>query len=378
VAVTWFYPDQTGFLDFSYRIRALAGRHELTVLARAPVTQPELRIPGVEYRVIPTPDARRIHLIPYVIRVARLLRRIRPDRVVFLGSQIAFGTLLCRKIPSIVYWNEHPTHYYPPTHKHFWVRAHCRAGRLLTYLGARFASLVLPIGEAQRDDLIEHGCAPDRVRLMYMGVDGSFEPPRPAPPPDPGDEGRPLRLVYVGSISGARGRDVMLGALAMVNRQRRIATLTLVGATPEQAAECASLAQRLGIGDALTVVGRVPGGAVPGYLRNADVGLCLWEDIQHWRYNPPTKLFEYLVAGLPVMASNIRTHTQYVRHGENGFIFEYHADALAEAIGEAWRRRGELPSMKGMALASGGKYLWDGIEPGFLDAVEHPGVSGGY
>lgn len=377
VVVTWFYPDQTGFLDFSYRIHALAGRYELILVARAPVTQPELQIPGVEYRVIPISDARRIYLIPYAIRVARLLRWLKPDRVVYLGSQIAFGTLFCRKTPSIVYWNEHPTHYYPPTHAHFWVRAHCRAGRLLTYLGAQFASLVLPIGEAQYDDLIEHGCAPDRVRLMYMGVDRSFEPSPVSPPLNLGDEGRPLRLIYVGSISRARGRDVMLQALVIVNRHRRIATLTLVGATEEQIADCGSLAERLGIGDALTVVGRVPGSAVPSYLREADVGLCLWEDIHHWRYNPPTKLFEYLVAGLPVMASNIRTHTQYIRHGENGFIFEYDCHGLAKAIDEAWLRRGELPAMKGNALASGGKYLWQEIEPDFLDAVEHPGVSGG-
>lgn len=374
VVVTWFYPDQTGFLDFAYRIRALARHYDLTLLARAPLTQPELHIAGIEYHVLPTPNARRVYLLPYLLRVAKWLRRHKPVRVVFLGSQLALGSLFCPAIPSAVYWNEHPTHFYPSQHTYSLVRAYCWLGRFLTYLGARSASLVLPIGEAQQEDLLLHGCNPAQVRLQYMGVDASFVLPPAAPQ---GVSARqPLRLIYVGSISPARGRDLMLQALAIANRDKKIATLTLVGATEEQERICAKLADSLGIGDALTVVRRVAGHEVPSYLEGADFGLCLWEDREHWRYNPPTKLFEYLVAGLPVLASDIRTHTQYVHHGENGFIFAYCREGLAQAIREAWIRGDEMTVLKANAFASGKEYLWERIEPAFIDAMDHLGHDG--
>ena len=46
VIVTWFYPEQPGFLDFSYRIHALALRYDVTLLARAPIDQRELKVEG--------------------------------------------------------------------------------------------------------------------------------------------------------------------------------------------------------------------------------------------------------------------------------------------------------------------------------------------
>ncbi len=150
--------------------------------------------------------------------------------------------------------------------------------------------------------------------------------------PGSNEQDAPLELIYVGSVSKARGRDVMLEALAIANRERCIARLTLVGASDAELAYCRDYASRLGIADAVRVQGRIAGDAVPACLRGADAGLCLWEDLPWWRFNPPTKLFEYLVAGLPVLASDIRTHTAYVAEGHNGFIFSYDSNSLARTI----------------------------------------------
>jgi glycosyltransferase involved in cell wall biosynthesis len=91
---------------------------------------------------------------------------------------------------------------------------------------------------------------------------------------------------------------------------------------------------------------------------------------QWWRFNPPTKLFEYLVAGLPVLASDIRTHTQYITHRQNGLIFEYDSSSLSRAIQVLWERRAELPAFKQQAFESGTPYLWEHIEPVFLETIE--------
>jgi glycosyltransferase involved in cell wall biosynthesis len=161
----------------------------------------------------------------------------------------------------------------------------------------------------------------------------------------------------------------MLEGLAMANAARRVATLTMVGALPEQISFCESRAKELGLGDAFRIIGRVPGSAIPALLADADAGICIWEDRLYWRFNPPTKLFEYLVAGLPVLVSNIRTHTDYVRDWENGVVFDYAATSFAQCIKELWERRAELPRMRARALAESDKYLWSRLEEQFLAAL---------
>jgi glycosyltransferase involved in cell wall biosynthesis len=226
----------------------------------------------------------------------------------------------------------------------------------------------MPIGEAHRDDLLIHGCRENQLHMLYMGVDQQFSADTLSPPPL--ENNAPLRLIYVGSVQKDRGRDVMLEAIALANQASKIAHLTIVGTTEEQSAYCHQASKQLGISNSVTICGRVPGFEIPAYFNKADIGLCLWEDLPWYRYNPPTKLFEYLVAGLPVLASNIRTHTQYVEDGVNGQIFEYDSTSLAQALNKLWINRADLPKMKLHAKDTSTAYLWQTIEPKFLSSVQ--------
>ena len=209
--------------------------------------------------------------------------------------------------------------------------------------------------------------SPQRLKLIYMGVDPSFISPRRQSEPKKDDV--PLELIYVGTVSKARGRDVMMEAIRIANHQSIIARLTMVGASQKELTYCNDYAHRLGLSEVIQLRGRTPGLAIPAFLRHADIGLCLWEDQLWWRFNPPTKLFEYLVAGLPVLASNICTHTQYISNWHNGLIFNYDSQSMARAIRALWDRRSELPMLKRQAYESGGQYLWNRIEPQFLETI---------
>lgn len=369
VVVTCFAEGQPGFLDFSYRLKALGRAYRLTVVSSAPLSEPELQIPGAEYVVI-TSGPGRSGWLRYLWQCGRLLRSRIPDVAVLLHSAAAPVALFAGSVPTVTYWNEHPTHFAPVPGGFAPVKRLTRLFiRWLFFQGARRSTLLMPIGEAHHEDVLQHGCDPKRVRLQYMGVDTAFH--RVALiNHGAGREDVPLHLLYVGSVGKSRGRDVMLEAIAGANRNGKIAELTLVGASPEEQRYCNEYALRLGISDAVTTHGRVPGSRIPEFMSTADAGLCLWEDQPWWRFNPPTKLFEYLVAGLPVMASNIRTHTEYIKDGHNGLIFEYDSRSLADAITRLWANRVDIPSMKLRAAESGEKYLWQGIEPEFLAAAK--------
>jgi glycosyltransferase involved in cell wall biosynthesis len=367
LVITRFAREQPGFLDFSYRLQSLAKHYRVTIVSDFPLTQPELQIEGAEYVVLPGGE-NRAGWLRYLWHCGRLVRQRRPHCAVLLHSSAAPVALLAGGVATALYWNEHPTHFTAGAEDGpFFKRAIHAATRWLVFQGARRANLVMPIGEAHSQDLLERGCPPQRVRLLYMGVDPAFDSAALAGDIEKG--AAPLELIYVGSVSKARGRDVMIEAIGLANRDGRIARLTLIGASEAEIAYCADYASRLGIADAVRVIGRIPGSQIPAYMRYADVGLCLWEDRPWWRFNPPTKLFEYLVAGLPVLASDIRTHTQYVADGRNGMIFSYDSESLAHAIRRLWEQRDRLQQLKRSARESGEPYLWNRIEPAFLQAV---------
>jgi glycosyltransferase involved in cell wall biosynthesis len=368
LVVTYFAKDQPGFLDFSYRIQSLAKIYQLTVVSSYPLSHEELRVIGVNYVVV-NAGIGRIGWLEYLLRSARVIRQLHPSVVILLHSMVAPIALIVGKIPTVTYWNEHPTHIAPEPENFSPIKAISRkAVRKMMFYGASRASLVMPIGEAHQQDLLKHGCSLHRIRMIYMGVDASFS--EVALGNELKDENSPLKLIYVGSISIDRGRDVMLEAIAIVKQFGNIAHLTIVGANEAQYQYCHNLVEKLQIMNFVTIHRRIPGNEIPSMLMQADVGLCIWQDLPWYRFNPPTKLFEYLVAGLPVLASNIVTHTQYVKDDFNGMIFEYNSASLADAIQRLWKNRNNLSQLKRQAHQASDVYLWRNIESKFLSVVE--------
>jgi glycosyltransferase involved in cell wall biosynthesis len=369
VVITRFSRDQPGYLDFAYRIKALSRSYEVTLVSDHPLVVPEMAIEGVRHHVLPGGGGRQLGWYRYLWNAAKFIKQQRPDCVILLHTMAAPLVHLLHGIPTALYWNECAIRLNPPTptylvkrlyrewrHRYFFIEA------------ARRADLVMPIGEAHYEDLLAQDCKPERTKLLYMGVDERFR--GVSLKRTRRNVNDPIELIYTGTVQKERGRDVMIEATAMAIQAGVPVSLTMVGASPEQLDYCNAYARQLGIADAVTMHGRVSGYEIPAYIAQADAGLCIMEDQPWWRLNPPTKLFEYLVAGLPVLASDIRTHTQYITHGQNGLIFEYDSISLSRAIQELWERRAELPTFKQRAFESGTPYLWEHIEPVFLETIE--------
>ena len=115
-----------------------------------------------------------------------------------------------------------------------------------------------------------------------------------------------LRLVYVGDVRIVRGiRNYV--ELVHALRQRGLAVeLRVVGsfAAPAEEAAITALIASLGVGDAVRLLGRRAPEEVPGLVADCDVGLTLLHPIGNYRESYPTKMFEYMAAGIPVVSSN--------------------------------------------------------------------------
>jgi len=77
----------------------------------------------------------------------------------------------------------------------------------------------------------------------------------------------------------------------------------------------------------------VPPAEVLAHAAGADVGLCLYEDIcLNHRYCLPNKLFESLLAGMPVLASNLPDQARLVKDHKAGWVVEPNGQAIARQL----------------------------------------------
>ncbi len=105
----------------------------------------------------------------------------------------------------------------------------------------------------------------------------------------------------------------------------------IVGGWPEDIERCRGLARGI---DNLMFVGFVPNRDVPKYLAAADL-LILPNSMRHKDayFTSPLKLFEYMSAGKPIVASDIPAFKSLLRHRENAYLVTPDSDrAIAGGI----------------------------------------------
>lgn len=131
------------------------------------------------------------------------------------------------------------------------------------------------------------------------------------------DAAAPL-LVYAGSLGEQYCLEEMLQLFEAVKRRRADARLLILSGSPEIARSALSARPTL---DAATVVKAVPAHEVPGYLACADLGLALRRQSFSMQAVAPIKVGEYLLCGLPVVATKGVGDTDAIG-GDVGFLVE--------------------------------------------------------
>ncbi|HOA27991.1 MAG TPA: glycosyltransferase [Arachnia sp.] len=133
----------------------------------------------------------------------------------------------------------------------------------------------------------------------------------------------PGRLVYVGLLSQGRQVDVMIDAV------KRVPGARLLVAGPADA----DIAPLLEGDDQIEYLGMLPSTEVPGVVATGSVGLVFLKPLNNYVDSIPTKLFEYLAAGIPAVVSDFPWLRRLLRgHDCCVFVDTTTADAPAEAI----------------------------------------------
>jgi glycosyltransferase involved in cell wall biosynthesis len=118
-------------------------------------------------------------------------------------------------------------------------------------------------------------------------------------------------VLYTGTFEPYQGLELLLAAFREVHEQLPRAHLLLVGGRPEEILLYQRLAQELQIEQATTFVGTVHPSRIPSFLDVADIIVSP----RSAGTNTPLKIYGYLRSGVPIVATDIVSHTQTLTPG---------------------------------------------------------------
>jgi glycosyltransferase involved in cell wall biosynthesis len=113
-------------------------------------------------------------------------------------------------------------------------------------------------------------------------------------------------VLYTGTFEAYQGLDLLFDAARDVIARRPDARFVLAGGRPDQIAAARAKAGRAGLGDAVVFAGQRPAEEIPLFLDAADVLVSP----RSTGTNTPLKIYQYLRAGRPIVATRLLTHTQ--------------------------------------------------------------------
>lgn len=139
-------------------------------------------------------------------------------------------------------------------------------------------------------------------------------------------DGAPL-IVYTGNFEPYQGIELLVESFARVRRALPAARLLMVVGTREDIARCRTQLREVPLRDAIRFAGSVAPEVIGGYLAAADVLVSPRVS----GTNTPLKLYAYLKAGRPVVATDLPTHTQ-VLSPDVALLAKPDPEAFAQAL----------------------------------------------
>ena len=336
------------------------------------------------------PPAFRVRTLPNidVLRWQAFLPRAAFSRLRVVHALLwgLYATLAARRYAADVYFTRNPEVAY-------WLvkrgmptvfEAHTVPNRLFRRIlrsVSRQPSLrrVIALTTGTREELIEIGFDQGIISVVPDAVDLSSFERLPSKEECRHRLGLPRHSAIVGYIGRFQTMSVEKGVPELLQAMARLRSsasrerlLLCVGGPMDAVPGYLEQAASLGLPEVeVRFVDRVPNSDVPYWMRACDVGTLPFPWTEHYAYYAsPMKLFEYMAAGVPIVASRLPSLCEVLRHDENAWLVEPgDPAALAEGIDEVLSHRDRSASLARQAAIDVRAYSWSNRAAHILDAL---------
>ena len=209
-----------------------------------------------------------------------------------------------------------------------------RVLRSLEKWSIRFADLVVTVNLTFQRLFESRSCPPGKIRVVMNTPDERIFPFRPADPDavDRRDPARPFVVMYHGSLLERNGVDIAVEAVTQVRESGLDVELRIYGAATPFVQQVMESVRRRGMDDCVRYLGGKRLEEIVEAVSECDLGVVPNRKSIFTELNTPTRIFEYLALGKPVIAPRSAGVVDYFDDDSLIFFDLGDADDLARKI----------------------------------------------
>ncbi len=225
------------------------------------------------------------------------------------------------------------------------------------------AYFIIAITQGLKNLLIKHGIDSEKILVAPDGVDLEFFNSVNQSKEDirielglPSDD---FLVGYIGkfkTLGMEKGIKTMISALSLLDKEIK---MVFVGGEEFEIKECKNMANRLNVSTQCFLINHQPYLKIIKYMKAMDALVIPFPNAPHYAfYASPLKLFEYMAAGRPIIASDLPALREILNDKNALFFKPENADDLARSVKMLKSSQTLCYHLSGQAFSDVKNYTW--------------------
>jgi glycosyltransferase involved in cell wall biosynthesis len=234
-----------------------------------------------------------------------------------------------------------------------------------------FADAVLTTNEAFRRLFLSRGCPPGKISVIMNSPDEEIFRYRDAVGQSfsAQDQPKPFVIMYHGSLVERHGLDLAVAALQKVRKTIPGAELRIYGRSTPFLEQVMDSVRKSNAQEAIRYLGPMKLEQIPAAICQCDIGIIPNRRSAFTELNMPTRIFEYLSQGKPVIAPRTEGILDYFGPKELVLFELGNVDDLAAKIEYALSHTIEMEKMVELGQEVYRAHQWSGERREFVGRV---------